>query len=244
MNKTKFFSSLLVAGLFTVTSVFVSCKDYDDDIEGLKKSIASNATAIESLQSLKDQGIVITGVQQSGKDVILTLSDGTTKTIKGGEDATPADVWTIGEDGFWYKNSVKTDFRAVGTNGANGADGINGVDGQNGFNGTDGMYYVPNQTTGCFDIYNGDGTFKESTNIRWRVETANGAPKVIAVQTAKSVILSGVEGYGEVVIPTAADLESLVFLPKTYYWGIEATTVRTLTMKWYDFTCHSKNECL
>ena len=236
MNKTKFFSSLLVAGLFTVTSVFVSCKDYDDDIEGLKKSIASNATAIESLQSLKDQGIVITGVQQSGKDVILTLSDGTTKTIKGGEDATPADVWTIGEDGFWYKNSVKTDFRAVGTNGANGADGINGVDGQNGFNGTDGMYYVPNQTTGCFDIYNGDGTFKESTNIRWRVETANGAPKVIAVQTAKSVILSGVEGYGEVVIPTAADLESLVFLPKTYYWGIEATTVRTLTMKWYNIT--------
>lgn len=236
MNKTKFFSSLLVAGLFTVTSVFVSCKDYDDDIEGLKKSIASNATAIESLQSLKDQGIVITGVQQSGKDVILTLSDGTTKTIKGGEDATPADVWTIGEDGFWYKNSVKTDFRAVGTNGANGADGINGADGQNGFNGTDGMYYVPNQTTGCFDIYNGDGTFKESTNIRWRVETANGAPKVIAVQTAKSVILSGVEGYGEVVIPTAADLESLVFLPKTYYWGIEATTVRTLTMKWYNIT--------
>ena len=239
MNKTKFFSSLLVAGLFTVTSVFVSCKDYDDDIEGLKKSIASNATAIESLQSLKDQGIVITGVQQSGKDVILTLSDGTTKTIKGGEDATPADVWTIGEDGFWYKNSVKTDYRAVGingTNGTNGADGINGADGQNGFNGTDGMYYVPNQTTGCFDIYNGDGTFKESTNIRWRVETANGAPKVIAVQTAKSVILSGVEGYGEVVIPTAADLESLVFLPKTYYWGIEATTVRTLTMKWYNIT--------
>ena len=239
MNKTKFFSSLLVAGLFTVTSVFVSCKDYDDEIQGLKESIASNATAIESLQSLKDQGIVITNVQQNGKDVVLTLSDGTTKTIKGGQDATPADVWTIGEDGFWYKNSVKTDYKAVGTNGKDGINGTNGADGQNGqngFNGTDGLYYVPNQSTGCFDIYNGDGTFKESTSIRWREENVNGAPKIVAIQTAKSVILMGVEGYGDVVIPTAADLESLVFLPKTYYWGIEATTVRTLTMKWYNIT--------
>jgi hypothetical protein len=151
MNKTKFFSSLLVAGLFTVTSVFVSCKDYDDEIQGLKESIASNATAIESLQSLKDQGIVITSVQQNGKDVVLTLSDGTTKTIKGGQDATPADVWTIGEDGFWYKNSVKTDYKAVGTNGKDGINGTNGADGQNGqngFNGTDGLYYVSNQSTG------------------------------------------------------------------------------------------------
>ena len=39
MNKTKFFSSLLVAVLFATTSVFVSCKDYDDDIKNLQSQI-------------------------------------------------------------------------------------------------------------------------------------------------------------------------------------------------------------
>ena len=245
MNKTKFFSSLLVAGLLTASSVFVSCKDYDDDIKALQDAIATNNDAINQLMELKDNGIVITNVQTSGKDVVLTLSDGSTQTIYGGKDGANADVWTIGEDGFWYLNAVKTDYRAVGINGTNGKDGqngkdgLNGKDGQdgkdgaNGVNGLDGLYYVPNQTTGCFDIYSADGTFKESTNIRWKGENDGNGSKVVAVQTAKSVILSGVEGYGDVVIPTAADLKALVFQPKTYYWGIEATTVKTLTMPWY-----------
>ncbi len=53
MNKTKFFSSLLVAALFATTSVFTSCKDYDDDIKNLQtqidqKALTSELTALQS----------------------------------------------------------------------------------------------------------------------------------------------------------------------------------------------------
>ena len=53
MNKTKFFSSLLVAALFASTSVFTSCKDYDDDIKNLQEQINARAmqTELESLKS-------------------------------------------------------------------------------------------------------------------------------------------------------------------------------------------------
>ena len=53
MNKTKFFSSLLVAALFASTSVFTSCKDYDDDIKNLQEQINARAmqTDLESLRT-------------------------------------------------------------------------------------------------------------------------------------------------------------------------------------------------
>ena len=53
MNKTKFFSSLLVAALFASTSVFTSCKDYDDDIKSLQEQINARSlkTDLETLRS-------------------------------------------------------------------------------------------------------------------------------------------------------------------------------------------------
>ncbi len=53
MNKTKFFSSLLVAVLFASTSVFTSCKDYDDDIKNLQTQIDARSlkTDLESLKT-------------------------------------------------------------------------------------------------------------------------------------------------------------------------------------------------
>ena len=65
MNKTKFFSSLLVAALFASTSVFTSCKDYDDDIKNLQEQI--NARAMQTdLESLKSSlQAELTSVRQS-----------------------------------------------------------------------------------------------------------------------------------------------------------------------------------
>ncbi|MBQ9656751.1 MAG: hypothetical protein IJV38_12155 [Prevotella sp.] len=49
MNKTKFFSSLLVVALFAAaTSVFTSCKDYDDDINNLQKQIDNLSSSLKS----------------------------------------------------------------------------------------------------------------------------------------------------------------------------------------------------
>ena len=33
-----------------------------------------------------------------------------------------SDSWTIGDDGYWYKNGEKTDYRAIGMDGRDGAD--------------------------------------------------------------------------------------------------------------------------
>jgi len=53
MNKTKFFSSMLVVALFATASVLTSCKDYDDDIKNLQQQIDAKSakTELESLQS-------------------------------------------------------------------------------------------------------------------------------------------------------------------------------------------------
>jgi len=52
MNKTKFFSSLLV-GLLVTTGLFTSCKDYDDDIKNLQQQIDQKSlkTDLESLKT-------------------------------------------------------------------------------------------------------------------------------------------------------------------------------------------------
>ena len=62
MNK-KFLSVILFSALMVGTAgTFVSCKDYDDDIENLQKQIDENAKAIDQINKLISDGSVITGV--------------------------------------------------------------------------------------------------------------------------------------------------------------------------------------
>lgn len=44
-------------------------------------------------------------------------------------------VWEIGYDGYWYKNGIRTEYRAVGQDGRDGADGRDGVPGVDGRDG-------------------------------------------------------------------------------------------------------------
>jgi uncharacterized repeat protein (TIGR02543 family) len=39
-----------------------------------------------------------------------------------GDDGKDADVWTIGDDGYWYLNGVKTEYQSKGADGQNGQD--------------------------------------------------------------------------------------------------------------------------
>ena len=62
---------------------------------------------------------------------IITLDDNSTyefvvKNGTNGEDGDDADIWTIGNDGYWYKNGIKTDDKAVGENGETPYIGSNG----------------------------------------------------------------------------------------------------------------------
>ena len=194
------------------TGTFVSCKAYDDDIENLQGQINANAEAIKTINDLVAKGSVISSVEPTANGIIIKLSDGKSYTIengKDGNDGKPADVWTIGEDGFWYKNDQKTEYKAVGSNGTNGADGVNGG------------FYRPNTATGNFDYVvvgkDGKETVTDS-GIAWKV----GGNNITAVVTDGDVILQGVPGIpdGKVVIPRNNVLRSLVFVPEVYVEGI------------------------
>lgn len=236
--KRKYFSALLMGAMAVATlGTVTSCKDYDDDINNLQAQIDANSKAIKSIQDLISNGSVITSVASADNGVVVTLSNGNSFTIKNGNDGTKADVWTIGTDGYWYKNETKTDYYALGTKGDKGDKGDQGEKGEkgdkgdsgsNGNNGGDGtsasaIYYVPNAETGCFDKYK-DGEFVEHTNISFRnSEGSNGISAVYDNQQSKTLTLTGVSGVsgGTVTISLDANLRSLVFMPKLYLDGIE-----------------------
>ena len=122
MNK-KFLSAILFGALMvSSTGTFVSCKDYDDDIKDLQEQINSNKDAIAALQKLVGEGKWVTYISSIENGFSVTMSDGTTTSITGikGADGKNGTEWTIGEDGFWYKDGEKTASQAVGEDGKAG----------------------------------------------------------------------------------------------------------------------------
>ena len=231
MNK-KFLKTILFGGLFlSLTGAFVSCaEDYSDDIQNLQTQITTNSNAIAELQALLAKGVVITSVEKNAEGILLTLSDGSTQQLTNGadgkdgqngtngtngENGKDADVWTIGTDGYWYKNDVKTEYKAVGQDGKDGQDGTS-TNGTNGANGKDGGYYRPNAETGCFDYVDADGKVTP-TEISWA------SSSLTAVQTETGVLFSGIAGAEDgLFISTVAELKSLVFQPQLVVDGVNA----------------------
>ena len=233
--KRKYFSALLM-GALTIASVstFTSCKDYDDDISSLQSQIDKLNEMVSKIQGQIDKGAILTGVSPVENGVKLTLSNGDSYTITNGKDGakgadgaagapgTPgkdADVWKIGEDGYWYKNDTKTDYKAVGTDGAAGAAGTAGTPGAPG---KDGKYYVPNPQTGTFFVY-GDGD-KDAYDSGISYTSAN---VLTAIWSEDALVLNNVKDVegGKVVINLTSKLLSLVFSPKAYWEGIETIPV-------------------
>lgn len=223
MNK-KILSAILFGALMIGSvGTFTSCKDYDDDIENLQKQIDENAKAIEQINTLISSGSVITNVAKGTDGITITLSNGNSYEIKNGTNGTNAAAWTIGSDGYWYKDNVKQDYKAVGKDGADGSDGSEGAAG------ADGCYYVPNAETGFFDIYNGDGTLKEHTTIAWK------GTGITAVDNGTDVILYNVKmadgTMGQVTISKNNNLRSLVFIPQVYVDGVQGFTYDSYAYK-------------
>ena len=233
MNK-KFLSALLLGALtVTSTGTLVSCKDYDDDITNLQEQIDKNAKAIKEISDLIAKGGVITGTTSVEGGVKVTLSNGNEFIIKNGENGAPGapgTAWTIGDDGFWYKDGNKTDYKALGKDGEPGPAGPQGKPGQDATaSGENGKYYVPNATTGKFDIYK-DGKLVESTNISF---LGSGVITAVKDDVKKTLTLYGVKGgigaNQAVTISMSGDLSSLVFMPQLYLDGIEMINYPYLT---------------
>ncbi len=141
MNK-KFTSAILLGALLTASaSSFVSCKDYDDDIDDINKELAQVKSRVSAIEAEIEKGEWITDVKSVANGFTVTFSNGQSYTITNGKDgANGADgadgadgangnngengtAWTISEDGYWVCDDVKTDYKAIGEDGKAGADG-------------------------------------------------------------------------------------------------------------------------
>lgn len=208
MNK-KYLSVVLFSALMLgAAGTFTSCKDYDDDIENLQDQISTLKGTVDDLQKKIESGLVVTKVEKSANGVNITFSNGQTYELKNGADGADgkdAVVWTIGQDGFWYMDGEKTEYKAIGADGEAGEAGANGY------------YYKPNAKTGCFDIYvidaNGKEKFVEATNISY-VSAVEG---VSVVHDGNKLIIKGaVDSKGnpaDVELNLGAKLASVAFVP-------------------------------
>ena len=113
MNK-KYLSAILFGALMLgSTGTFTSCKDYDDDISNLQTQITANADAIKALQDKINSGKWITSVAAIEGGFTVTFSDGQSFNIVNGAAGAKGTEWTIGEDGYWYKDGNKTEYKAA-----------------------------------------------------------------------------------------------------------------------------------
>ncbi|WP_106830489.1 PL29 family lyase N-terminal domain-containing protein [Parabacteroides pacaensis] len=121
MKKNYFFSKLILCGVFTLTTAtaFVSCKDYDDDIDNLQSQIDANKSAIEKLQTAIDGGAVVLNTEPIEGGSRLNLSNGSHVDIMNGKD---------------------------GKQGEQGLQGIQGVQGQQGIPGVTPKFRINSET--------------------------------------------------------------------------------------------------
>lgn len=206
---------------------FTSCKDYDDDINNLQDQIDGIKVDVQKLQDLIAQGSVITGVKDTANGIAFTLSDGKTYEVTNGQ---PGTKWTIGDDGYWYENGNKTNYKAIGSDGATGPQGPAGPqgpqgpqgpaggsgtssEGPEGPQGPAGNYYKPNASTGNFDLYDAEGKLlDDNTGISWRTPGS-----VTAVYSGNKLVLSGVKNLAGEDVPVemtiGTPLGTLAFIP-------------------------------
>ena len=121
--RKKYLSALLFGALLVASAgTFTSCKDYDDDISNLQSQIDTNTADIKALQEKINNGMWVTSVTSIDGGFTIAFSDGTSYEIKNGKDgangadgAAGADGTqiTIGEDGYWYFDGVKSEYKAV-----------------------------------------------------------------------------------------------------------------------------------
>lgn len=238
MRKTFLKVSLFSFLALGMSTAFVGCKDYDDDIDQLRTEIAANKTAIEAINQKISQGAILNSVvpTEDGKGIVISVTkDGNTQTytIKNGEngqDGTTAQVWDIREvDGkaYWFKNGENQNIPAQGKDGV----------GTTGETGAPGNYWAPNEEGTKLEEYAWNAEAKKyektgkSVDIAITVE-GDKTPGITAVADANYVYLTGVQTgtdeagkpvFGTVAISRNGLLRGIVFNPDLYLDGVEGT---------------------
>lgn len=235
MNK-KFVGALLLGSLIMAGGTFTGCSDYDDDINSVNERVDEVRSTLEALQTKVNEGATITSVEPTDNGVKVTLSDGKTFELTNGKDGADGTTWEIGEDGYWYKNGIKTDYQAIGKDGEKGEQGEQGPAGPQGPQGepgtpgssvAGGIYYYPG-TEGEFEGFwvkveiDAEGNRTETNSgVAWTNPVAGGVSVVWDIYS-ETLTVDGVEE-GTVVINLSRILKALVFAPELYLDGVEAT---------------------
>ena len=205
MNK-KFLSAILFGALMvSSTGTFVSCKDYDDDIDGLNSRVDGIESQIKDLEAKINAAKWITSVTPATGGFTVAFSDGSSYTITNGKDGAAGEAgaagteWTISEDGFWVCNGEKTTVKAVGQDGAQGEAG---KDAQPEVKKENGKWYLWNGTE--FEEFAGSAA--PATNIPYYYTDPNDANYTILVicdkdgKNEKEIRLPMNEGLAEILI--------------------------------------------
>ena len=244
MNKKLINSFLLGTALVLSAGAFVSCKDYESDINDLSDRVSAVEKVTGELQALIQKGSVITGVESTADGVRVTLSDGKTFELKNGangqdgkdgQDGKPGSVVKIGADGYWYIDDVKTEFKAQGEKGEKGDPGEKGEKGDPGEKGekgdsgesgaaATGIYYYPG-TEGAEDGYwvkvtvVGGNETKEVTTIKWAPKEED---RIVAIWTDNKLVFKNVPGYDGDLTIDLTTFKALVYKPEMVLDGQNA----------------------
>ena len=170
------FARTFALSLGVASFMLTSCNKYDDGelrgkIDVNTEAIAANAAAIKTLEGLVGNGKWVTGVEKTADGLKITLSDGTTETLKGFE----ADTWTI-ENDVWCLNGVPTEFSSKGSDGSNGLKGDKGdagEQGEQGIAGAAGVDGLPGEDGDTWTIV-GDFWAKNGEVTEFRAIGTNG----------------------------------------------------------------------
>ena len=81
------------------TGTFVSCKDYDDDIDAINKELTDIKSQLAALQTEVDGGNWVTELVDVEGGFKVTFSNGTTYNIVNGKDGAQGEPGTPGKDG-------------------------------------------------------------------------------------------------------------------------------------------------
>ena len=129
MNK-KFLSAVLFGALMvSSTGTFVSCKDYDDDIDRIDTELGDLKSKLDALQTEFNAGKYITNVATTAEGITITLNDGSSYPITNGKDGAPGapgeagaagDKVEINDEGFFIINGKVTEWKAIAKDASTG----------------------------------------------------------------------------------------------------------------------------
>ena len=206
--RKKYLSALLFGALlFASAGTFTSCKDYDDDINGLREDVTSLQNAVTTLQNAVESGKYVTAVSGDGNVITFTFTDGTTQQVTVETAAQEAQTVTIGEDGEVIINGEGTGYYTTKTpteaevevglvkKGANGTWEVLGEDGE--YTGL-----VKKGANGTWEVLGEDGEYtdtkipvsgvtvsgSEAEGYTFTIVNANGESQTVELPTAASAI--------------------------------------------------------